>query len=86
MCAIGRSGQRVRELWTEARATKPTILFIAECESIFGSRGAAETDIVGVDLNQAFLSERNAKEDRIWLIGATKRRTLIDPAILSRFT
>lgn len=85
MSHLGESGQRVRELWKEARAKKPAVLFVDECEAIFGKRGAAETDVIATELTQAFLAEWNAQEDRVWLIAATNHCEMLDEAILSRF-
>lgn len=82
---LGESAQRVAQIWKEVRANKPAILFLDECESLFGKRGAAETDVIGTDIVQAFLSQWNGKESDIWVIAATNRREMIDGAILSRF-
>jgi SpoVK/Ycf46/Vps4 family AAA+-type ATPase len=82
---IGQSAQRVAQLWKQVRASKPAVLFLDECESIFGKRGAAETDAVALELVQTFLSQWNGKEEGVWLIAATNRREMLDDAILSRF-
>lgn len=82
---LGESAQRVAQIWKEARANKPAILFLDECESLFGKRGAAETDVIGTDIVQAFLSQWDGKESDLWVIAATNRRDMIDEAILSRF-
>ncbi len=84
---IGASGQKVREIWNRARANQPTILFVDECEGVFGRRGAAETDSFSHDIVQAFLAEWDGvrKGDLIWVIGATNRRDMLDDAIISRF-
>ena len=82
---LGESAQRVARIWKEARANKPAILFLDECESLFGKRGAAETDVIGTDIVQSFLSQWDGKESNLWVMGATNRRDMIDEAILSRF-
>ncbi|MDR5725920.1 MAG: ATP-binding protein, partial [Terriglobia bacterium] len=82
---LGESAQRVAQIWKEARANKPAILFLDECESLFGKRGAAATDVISTDIVQAFLSQWDGKESDLWVIGATNRRDMIDEAILSRF-
>ena len=82
---LGQSAQLVAELWKQVRASKPAVLFVDECESIFGKRGAAETDAVALELVQTFLSQWDGKEEGVWLIAATNRREMLDDAILSRF-
>lgn len=84
---LGGSGRKVREVWEEARRNGPSILFLDECEGILGRRGAAEIDIISTEIVQAFLSEWDGldKSSRVWVIGATNRRDLLDDAILSRF-
>ena len=82
---LGQSAQLVAELWKQVRASKPAVLFVDECENIFGKRGAAETDAVALELVQTFLSQWDGKEEGVWLIAATNRREMLDDAILSRF-
>ena len=83
----GASGQRVREIWNQARNNQPAVIFLDECEGILGRRGAAETDVISADIVQAFLAEWDgvAPQARVWVIGATNRRDMLDDAILSRF-
>ena len=84
---LGASGQRVREVWNQARNNQPAVIFLDECEGILGRRGAAETDVISTDIVQAFLAEWDgiAPNARVWVIGATNRRDMLDDAILSRF-
>jgi SpoVK/Ycf46/Vps4 family AAA+-type ATPase len=84
---LGASGQRVREVWNQARNNQPAVIFLDECEGILGRRGAAETDVISADIVQAFLAEWDgvAPNARVWVIGATNRRDMLDDAILSRF-
>jgi SpoVK/Ycf46/Vps4 family AAA+-type ATPase len=84
---LGASGQRVREVWDQARNNQPAVIFLDECEGILGRRGAAETDVISADIVQAFLAEWDgvAPQARVWVIGATNRRDMLDDAILSRF-
>jgi len=83
---LGASGQRVREIWNRARQNQPAVIFVDECEGVFGQRGAATTDVIANEIVQAFLAEWDGMRDsRIWVIGATNRRDLIDDAIISRF-
>lgn len=82
---IGEGPQRVRALWQQARENGPSVIFIDECESVFGKRGAAETDVLATDTLQAFLAEWTGKDKNVLLIGATNRRDMLDEAIVSRF-
>jgi SpoVK/Ycf46/Vps4 family AAA+-type ATPase len=77
----------VREVWNQARNNQPAVIFLDECEGILGRRGAAETDLISADIVQAFLAEWDgvAPQARVWVIGATNRRDMLDDAILSRF-
>jgi SpoVK/Ycf46/Vps4 family AAA+-type ATPase len=84
---VGASGKRVREVWDRARKHQPAIIFIDECEGILGRRGAAETDAFATDIVHSFLAEWDGIRGnaRVWVIGATNRRDMLDDAILSRF-
>jgi AAA+ superfamily predicted ATPase len=84
---LGGSGRRVRELWEEARRNQPSILYLDECEGVLGRRGTAEMDTLSMEIVQAFLAEWDGldKSTRVWVIGSTNRRALLDDAILSRF-
>jgi len=84
---LGASGRRVREIWDHARSHRPAIIFIDECDSAFGRRGAAESDVIATDVVNAFLPEWDGIEQTsgIMVIGATNRRDALDDAIISRF-
>ena len=82
---VGQSGENVKALWLKARAEPRAVIFVDECESVFGRRGASDTAVD--DIVAAFLGQWDgfAGQPRIWVVGATNRRDLIDPALLSRF-
>jgi SpoVK/Ycf46/Vps4 family AAA+-type ATPase len=84
---LGASGRRVREIWEHARTHRPSIIFIDECDGVFGRRGAAETDVIAADVVGSFLPEWDGIEQisGIMLIGATNKRGMLDDAIISRF-
>jgi len=84
---LGASGRRVREIWERARANRPSIIFIDDCEGVFGRRGAAETDVIAADVVGSFLPEWDGIEETsgIMVIGATNKRSGLDDAIISRF-
>ncbi len=84
---IGGTAKNVRDLWAKARSTEPAIIFLDECEGVFARRGGTDTDIFTQDLVQTFLAEWDGVKgpSRVWVVGATNRRDLLDDAILSRF-
>ena len=84
---VGQSGENVRALWRKALATPRAVIFVDECDSVFGRRGGVQTDSFVEDIVAAFLTEWDGFQahSHIWVVGATNRRDLIDAAILSRF-
>ncbi|WP_242112589.1 AAA family ATPase [Luteimonas aquatica] len=84
---VGQSGERVREIWHRALAEPQAIVFVDECEGVFARRGGTHTDAFGEDIVNAFIAQWDGidKQSSVWVIGASNRRDLIDPAILSRF-
>jgi SpoVK/Ycf46/Vps4 family AAA+-type ATPase len=84
---VGQSGERVQALWRKALADERAVIFIDECEGVFGRRGATSTDSFAEEIVAAFLAQWDGfeKHSHVWVVGATNRRDLIDPAILSRF-
>jgi SpoVK/Ycf46/Vps4 family AAA+-type ATPase len=85
---IGQSEERTRAIWNEMRANSPSILFIDECEGVFSKRGSTTGDSFDEAIVRTFLSEWDgiAKESHVFVIGATNRHDVLDPAILSRFS
>jgi SpoVK/Ycf46/Vps4 family AAA+-type ATPase len=85
---IGQTGERVKKKWEEARARGRCVIFVDECEGVFGRRGGVNTDQFAEELVQAFLAEWDGvgtEDQRVWVIGATNRRDMLDEAIVSRF-
>jgi SpoVK/Ycf46/Vps4 family AAA+-type ATPase len=85
---VGQSGQYVKAVWEKARARGRCVIFVDECEGVFGRRGSTDTDQLSEELVQAFLAEwdgMDSEGQRVWVIGATNRRELLDDAIVSRF-
>jgi SpoVK/Ycf46/Vps4 family AAA+-type ATPase len=84
---VGQSGENVRTLWRKAAAESRAVIFIDECEGVFGRRGSTGTDSAVEEIVAAFLAQWEGFErhTRVWVIGATNRRELLDAAILSRF-
>ena len=84
---IGQSGENVKALWIKARAEPRAVIFVDECEGVFGRRGGTGTDSFVEEIVTAFLAQWDGfdKQAHVWVVGATNRRDLIDAAMLSRF-
>jgi SpoVK/Ycf46/Vps4 family AAA+-type ATPase len=85
---VGQSGERVQKLWQQARARGRCVMFIDECEGVFARRGGTNSDQASEELVQAFLAEWDgvgSEDQRVWVVGATNRKDLLDDAITSRF-
>ncbi|WP_175596955.1 AAA family ATPase [Peristeroidobacter soli] len=85
---IGQSGERVKKIWEQARSRGRCVIFVDECEGVFARRGGSNSDSASEELVQAFLAEWDGvgtEDQRVWVIGATNRRDLLDDAIVSRF-
>src|SRR5262249_32709947 len=63
------------------------VIFVDECEGVFGRRGGLNTDKFSEDIVQEFLAQWDGVgfAGQVWVIGATNRRDLLDPVIVSRF-
>lgn len=85
---VGGTAERVRQLWRRARNNARAIIFVDECEGIFGSREAVDNDSFNRELLHEFLAQWEGVLDNsrhVWVIGATNRRERIDHAMVSRF-
>lgn len=84
---VGQSAANVRALWEKARSQPRAVIFVDECETIFGRRGAIGTDSFVEDIVSEFLAQWDgfAQSPQVWVVAATNRRELIDPALMSRF-
>lgn len=84
---VGQSGANVRALWTEALQQPRAVIFVDECEGVFGRRGGLGTDAFVEDIVTSFIAQWDGfgAQDSVWVVGASNRRDLIDPAVLSRF-
>lgn len=82
---VGEGSERVAEIFEEARANQPVLLFIDEIDALTPSRGGSnqhqdQTQVVNSFLEE--ISEINEKDQEIVLIGATNRKDEIDDAML----
>jgi len=84
---VGQSGENVKALWQKARSQPRAVIFVDECEAVFGRRGGIHTDSFVEEIVAAFLAQWDGFErsHQVWVVGATNRRDLIDSALLSRF-
>ncbi|XP_059149882.1 peroxisomal ATPase PEX1-like [Physella acuta] len=80
---IGASEQAVRDLFIRAQSVKPCILFFDEFDSIAPKRGHDSTGVTDRVVNQ-LLTQLDGVEglQGIYVLGATSRPDLIDPALL----
>ncbi|XP_071509592.1 peroxisomal ATPase PEX1-like [Diadema antillarum] len=80
---IGASEQAVRDLFTRAVSAKPCILFFDEFDSLAPRRGHDSTGVTDRVVNQ-LLTQLDGVEglDGVYVIGATSRPDMIDPALL----
>jgi transitional endoplasmic reticulum ATPase len=83
---FGESEANVREIFDKARAAAPCVLFFDELDSIARARGSSAGDAGGAGdrvINQ-ILTEMDGMSQKksVFIIGATNRPDIIDPAIL----
>lgn len=84
---IGASAQAVKQLWAQATSTQRAVIFIDECEGVFGRRGSDESDQVSSEIVRSLLPlwDGLSRDSHVLIVGATNRAELLDPAIRSRF-
>lgn len=81
---VGMGAKRVRELFANAKANAPSIIFIDEIDAVGRSRGAmSRNDERDATLNQ-LLTEMDGFEDNsnVIVIGATNQIDVLDDALL----
>ncbi|XP_022107036.1 peroxisome biogenesis factor 1-like isoform X2 [Acanthaster planci] len=80
---IGASEQAVRDLFDRAQSARPCILFFDEFDSLAPRRGHDSTGVTDRVVNQ-LLTQLDGVEglQGVYVIGATSRPDLIDPALL----
>jgi len=80
---VGRGAARVRELFAEARKSKPAIIFIDELDAVGSRRGAGLNEERDQTLNQMLVEmDGFAKDSGILILAATNRPDALDPALL----
>ncbi len=80
---FGESEERIRFLFTKAREVAPCVVFFDEMDAATPARGRDTTGVTDSIVNQ-ILSEIDGIEsaENVFVIGATNRPELLDPAIL----
>ena len=82
---VGDSEKHVREAFRKARQSAPCIIFFDEIDALFPKRGTVNdsTHVTESVLSQ-FLTELDGVEElkEVFVIGATNRPDLLDPALL----
>lgn len=80
---VGMGAKRVRELFSRAKATSPSIVFIDEIDAVGKARGGYRNDERETTLNQ-LLTEMDGFEESsgIIVIGATNKIDMLDEALL----
>lgn len=80
---MGESEKSVKRLFDEARAKAPAIVFLDEIDALLPSRSGGINQYSDKVVNQ-FLHEMDGlvRNRRIFVVGATNRRDMLDPALL----
>jgi ATP-dependent metalloprotease FtsH len=80
---VGMGAKRVRELFSVAKASAPSIIFIDEIDAVGKARGGLRNDEREATLNQ-LLTEMDGFEDNsgVIVVAATNRLEMIDEALL----
>ncbi|KAK8107151.1 uncharacterized protein PG998_009164 [Apiospora kogelbergensis] len=80
---VGESERAVRQVFTRARSSAPCILFFDELDALVPKRGDAIAESSARVVNM-LLTELDGMNSRagVYIIGATNRPDMIDPAIL----
>ena len=84
---VGETEQNWRNVFAAAKEKQPCIIFIDEFENIAGTRkGSGENAIVKDDVVSQLLvsmSDLEKSNDQVYVVAATNRKDLIDPAMLN---
>ncbi|MFC7754680.1 AAA family ATPase [Tsukamurella soli] len=81
---VGESERAVRDLFTRARASAPSLIFLDEVDALAPRRGQGTDSGVGDKVVAALLTELDGAEPLrdVVVLGATNRPDLVDPALL----
>src|SRR5881396_2867454 len=81
---VGESERIIKEIFRQAHEKKPSIVFFDEIEALFTVRGMMDTSGVHKNIIAQILSEMDGLVELhdVFVIGATNRADLVDPALL----
>jgi transitional endoplasmic reticulum ATPase len=81
---VGESERGIREIFERARQAAPAIIFLDELDALVPLRGRTHGNDVTDRVVAQFLTEIDGMRllRDVWLLGATNRLDLIDPALL----
>jgi cell division protease FtsH len=80
---VGVGAKRVRKIFETANENKPCIIFIDEIDALVRARGSTSHNEGDRTLNQLLVCLDGVRENKdIFLIGATNRIDILDPAFL----
>lgn len=74
--------EKIGQLFDEARKEAPSVLFLDELDAILPNRENGLHHSYASEVNEFLAQMSNCSQDGIFIIGATNRPELIDPAIL----
>ncbi|PQJ72765.1 AAA family ATPase [Polaribacter butkevichii] len=80
---INESQENIKRLFDEARANAPSIIFIDELDALIPNRNNTGINHMNTSAVNEFLAQmNNCGDDGVFIIGATNRPNVIDPAVL----
>ena len=84
---IGASEFKVRQLWQDANAAAPSILFLDDLDALAPRRGADNTGVTDRVVNQLLtlldgVESASSNDAQVYIIAATSRPDAVDPALL----
>lgn len=80
---VNASQENIKNLFDEARANAPSIIFIDELDALVPNRDNSSVSHMNTSAVNEFLAQmNNCGDDGVFIIGATNRPNSIDPAIL----
>lgn len=80
---VNQSQENIKNLFDEARANAPSIIFIDELDALMPNREGDNISHMNKSAVNEFLAQsNNSGQDSVFIIGATNRPNDIDPALL----
>ena len=79
---IHGSQEKIAKLFQDARDSAPSIIFFDELDALLPTRDQSNHQSSSAEVNEFLTQMDNTGSEGVFVIGATNRRELIDPAIL----